>query len=257
MVGAEVLKLAFTISSYRLCDFVHLGLKQLRKLSPDSPILVSDDVSAESPGIRSHASQHCAQYLPTRVRKGHFSGDFQSLVNGLVFAQSQGADVAVKVSQRFIFRRPESIEVLRKVFENPEILMVTPGQPKQVNGHNRAAQGFAQFTTLSDVVALRVSAISPEELLHTYRKRLLTDKAPWGSFLEVLVNDLHGRFGEKSLRLDELTNPQPDPWFLRRYQHSPEDYRKLAGEHGFGGEFYCGAWAAKEGRHYLCRPRVV
>ena len=252
------MKLAFTISSYRLCDFVHLGLKQLRKLSPDSPILVSDDISAESPGIRSHASQHCAQYLPTRVRKGHFSGDFQSLVNGLVFAQSQGADVAVKVSQRFIFRKPESIDVLRKAFENPEILMVTPGQPKQVNGHNRAAQGFAQFTTLSDVVAIRVGAISAEELLAIYRKRLVTDKAPWSSFLEVLVNDLHGsRFAGKTVRLDELTNPQPDPWFLRRYQHSPEDYQKLAGEHGFGGAFNTAEWSQIEQRNYLCRPRVV
>jgi hypothetical protein len=178
-------------------------------------------------------------------------------VNALVFAKSQECDVAVKVSQRFIFRRPESIEALRRAFENPEILMVTPGQPKQVNGHNRAAQGFAQFTTLSDVVALRVSAISPEELLHTYRRRLLTDKAPWGSFLEVLVNDLHGRFGEKSLRLDELTNPTEDPVYLRRYQHKPEDYLKLATEHGFGGAFRCDEWSQIENRHYLCRPRVV
>lgn len=251
------MKLAFTLSTYRLCDFVHLGLKQLRKLSPESPILVSDDASPESPGIASHASQHCAQYICSKKRRGHFASDFQSLVNALVFAKSQDCDVAVKVSQRFIFRKPDSIEALSKVFENPEILMVTPGQPKQVNGHNRAAQGFAQFTTLSDVVALRVSAISPEELLHTYRKRLITDKAPWGSFLEVLVNDLHGRFGPKSMRMDELTNPQEDPWFLRRYQHTPEDYRKLAGEHGFGGAFNCQEWGNIEGRKYLCKPRVV
>lgn len=251
------MKLAFTLSTYRLCDFVHLGLKQLRKLSPESPILVSDDASPESGGISSLANRYCAQYLPTRIRKGHFSGDFQSLVNALVFAKSQGCDVAVKVSQRFIFRKAESIEALKKAFENPEILMVTPGQPRQVNGHNRAAQGFAQFTTLSDIVALRVSAMSPEELLHTYRKRLITDKAPWGSFLEVLVNDLHGRFGEKSLRLDALTTPTEDPIYLRRYQHKDEDYRKLAGEHGFGGEFFTGEWGAREGRKYLCRPRVV
>lgn len=252
------MRLAFTLSSYRLCDFVHLGLKQLRKLTPESPILVSDDVSPESPGIASHASQHCAAYTCSAKRRGHFAADAQSLITSLVFAQARECDVAVKVSQRFIFRKSESIEALRKAFENPEILMVTPGQPKQVNGHNRAAQGFAQFTTLSDVVAIRVGAISAEELLAIYRKRLVTDKAPWSSFLEVLVNDLHGsRFAGKTVRLDELTNPQPDPWFLRRYQHSPEDYRKLAGEHGFGGEFYCGEWAVKEGRHYLCKPRVV
>jgi hypothetical protein len=252
------LKLAFTISSYRLCDFVHLGLKQLRKLSPESPILVSDDVSPESRGIASHASQHSAQYTCSAKRRGHFANDFQSLVHSLVFAKSQDCDVAVKVSQRFIFRKPESIDVLRKAFENPEILMVTPGQPKQVNGHNRAAKGFAQFTTLSDVVALRVNAISPEELLAIYRQRLMTDKAPWGSFMEVLCNDLHGsRFAGKTLRMDELTNPQAEPIYLRRYQHKPEDYRNLAGEHGFGGAFRCEEWSVLDGRNYLCKPKVV
>jgi hypothetical protein len=252
------LKLAFTISSYRLCDFVHLGLKQLRKLSPESPILVSDDVSPESPGIASHTSQHCAQYICSAKRRGHFANDFQSLVHSLVFAKSQGCDVAVKVSQRFIFRKVESIDALKRAFDNPEILMVTPGQPKQVNGHNRAAQGFAQFTTLSDVVALRVDAISPEELLAIYRKRLMTDKAPWGSFLEVLCNDLHGsRFAGKTIRAEELTNPTEDPVYLRRYQHKPEDYQKLASEFGFGGMFRCDEWGQIEQKKYLCKPRVV
>lgn len=251
------MKLAFTISSYRLCDFVHLGLKQLRKLSPESPIFVSDDISPESSGIKSLAERHLAAYDCSRKRRGHFAADAQSLIASLVFAKARECDVAVKVSQRFIFRKPESIEALKGAFGNPEILMVTPGQPKQVNGHNRAAQGFAQFTTLSDVVALRVSAMSPEELLHTYRKRLMTDKAPWGSFLEVLCNDLHGRFGAKSVRLQELTDPVPDQIYLRRYQSTPEDYRKLAGEHGFGGAFDTREWSQIENRHYLCKPKVV
>lgn len=250
------MKLAFTISAYRLCDFVHLGLKQIRKLSPDSPILVSDDISPESLGIRSHAEQHLAAYLPSRKRRGHFSGDFQSLVSALVFAQSRGADVAVKVSQRFIFRKPESIEVIQRAFADPNIMVATPGQP-QVNGFNRATKGFGQFTTLSDVVAIRVGAISAEELLHTYRHQLLTDKAPWGSFIEVAINQLHGKFAGRTVKIDELTTPQQDPIFLRRYQASEQDYRNLALEHGWNGRFPVAEWGAMEGRNYLCRPKVV
>jgi len=250
------LKLAFTISAYRLCDFVHLGLKQLRKLSPDSPILVSDDPSPESLGIRSHAEQHCATYDVARKRRGHFAGDFQSLVSALVFAQSRGADVAVKVSQRFIFRKPESIDVIQKAFADPNIMVATPGQPV-VNGFNRATKGFGQFTTLSDVVAIRVGAISAEEMLHMYRQKLLTDRAPWGSFIECAVDSLHSKFAGRTVKMEELTTPRSDPIFLRRYQATEQDYRTLALEHGFGGAFNTAEWGQIEGRKYLCRPRVV
>jgi hypothetical protein len=249
-------KLAFTISAYRLCDFVHLGLNQLRKLSPDSPILVCDDPSPESLGIRSHAEQHMATYDVARKRRGHFAGDFQSLVSALVFAQSRGADVAVKVSQRFIFRRPESIEAIQRAFTDPNIMVATPGQPV-VNGVNRATKGFGQFTTLSDIVAIRVGAISAEEMLHMYRQKLLTDRAPWGSFIECAVDSLHGKFAGRTVKMEELTNPQADPWFLRRYQATEQDYRNLALADGWNGRFPVEEWGAMEGRKYLCKPRVV
>lgn len=219
---------------------------------------MSDDVSPESPGIAALASQNGAAYLCSPKRRGHFAAAFQSIVNSLVFAKARECDVAITVSQRFIFRKPEGIEAIRRTFENPEICAATPGQPRRVNGENRAAQGFAQFTTLSDVVCIRVGSISPEEFVHMYRHRLLTEKAPYASFIEVAVDDLHSRkFPGKTLKIEELTNPQLDPIYLRRYQHRPEDYRKLASEHGFGGAFTTEEWSMIEKRSYLCKPKVI
>lgn len=255
-----MLKLAFTISCYRLLDFVQLGLAQLRKLSPESPVLVSDDRANESPGIESLASRYSAAYICSKIRRGHFAADMNSLVNALVFAKARECDVAVKVSQRFIFRKPESIEWIKRCFENPEICAATPGQPTQVNGASRASKGFAAFTTLSDVVAIRVGSISPEELIAMYREKFVTDRAPWGSFIEVAVDQLHSKkFPGRTLKIDQLTNPNPpeDPIYLRRYQTSPELYHKLAAEHGIGGKFTVEEWGAIEGRKYLCKPRVV
>lgn len=251
------LKLAFTLSTYRLCDFVHLGLKQLRRLCPEADILASDDSSPESRGIEALAKQHGAAYICSKVRRGHFAADFNSFINALVFAKARECDVAVKVSQRFIFRKAEAVEAIRRAFENQDICVVTPGQPR-VNGQaGSASQGFGRFTTLSDIVAIRVGAISPEEFLHMYRSRIVTEKTPWASFLECAIDDLHRKFAGRTVKLEELTNPQPDPWYLRRYQATDQDYRALAKEHGFNGLFTTAEWAQIERRNYLCRPRVA
>lgn len=254
-------KLAFTIGSYRLCDFVHLSLKQLRRLAPEAPILVSDDAAPESGHIENLATVHGAVYRGSTKRRGHFANDLQAFVHALAFAEAVGADVAVKVSQRFIFRKQEAIAAIIKAFDDPNIVVVTPGQPKvSASGFGNPSNGFGKFTVLSDVCAIRVGCISPSELLHMYRHRLMTEKVPWASFLECLIDDLcQNRFPGRSVKLEEITNDKDseDPGFLRRYQNSEQQYRDLAATHGMAGVFPLTEWNQIEGRSYLCRPLVV
>jgi hypothetical protein len=249
--------LAFTISSYRLHAFVRLGVLQLKELSPDSPILISDDPSPESSEIKKIAEELGCNYRCPTKRRGHFAADYQGLVNSLAFAQAAGCDVGVKVSQRFIFRKPESISVLRKAFEDSNIMVATPGQPA-TSSNNRPSGGFAKFTTLSDIVAIRVGALSPDDLLQMYRGRLIREKVPWASFIECATDDLHhSKFPGKTVKMPELTNPTGDPIYLRRYQASERQYRDLATKHGFGGIFPVTEWGQIEGKSYMCRPVVV
>lgn len=252
--------IAFCIGAYKLVDFVHLGLKQLRLLSPDSPVLVSDDAAPESGSIKAIAEGLGAQYRGATKRRGHFSGDVQAFVNSLAFAEAVGADVAVKVSQRFIFRKPESIDAITKAFEDPNVLIATPGQPRvSVLGSLGRPSGFGAFTRLSDVTAIRVGCISPADLLHMYRGRLISEKVPWGSFVECAIDDLCQRFPDRTVKLDEITN-HPDvenPLFLRRYMNTEQQYRALAATHGLGGQFMLGEWGQAEGRKYLCKPLVA
>lgn len=255
------MKLAFTLSTYRLCDFVHLGLKQLKLLSPESPILVSDDSSPESGHIKALAEGFGAQYRGSTKRKGHFAGDVQSFVSALAFAEAVGADVAVKVSQRFIFRKPEAIEAITKAFEDPNTVFATPGQPKVAGAFGKApTNSFGSFTVLSDLIAIRVGCLSPSDLLHKYRSRLMTERVPWGSFIECMCDDLHRNvFTGRTSKLEELTN-QPDvedSIYLRRYQNTEQQYAALAGTHGFGGRFPTTEWSVIDGRNYLCKPLVV
>lgn len=253
------MKLAFTLSTYRLCDFVRLGLRQLQTLAQDDPILVSDDDSPESHIIEKMAKDAGVSYKCTRIRKGHFAGDMQSLVNSIVFAEATGADVAVKVSQRFVFRTPESIEVIRRTFSDPNICAATPGQPKFIiSQNNKAANGFGAFGILSDVVAIRTGSISAADFLAMYRDRCLTQKVPWASFIECAVDDLHSKkFPGRTAKLQELTDPSSDQIYLRRYQAVENDYRELAKTHGFNGMYPLTEWSNLERAKYLCKPKVI
>lgn len=251
------LKLAFTIGSYRLTDFVSLGIKQIQRLSPDSSILVSDDLAEESNHMKLIADQHGANYKGSKTRRGHFSADFQSMVNALAFAEAAGADVAVKISQRTILRKPEAIDVIKRVFSDPNICVATPGQPKPKT-QNRASKGFGAFTTLSDIVMIRVGCMTPQDLLVMYRERLIREKTPWACFIEVAVDDLHHRkFPGRTIKVDELTNPTDDPIYLRRYQSTEQQYRDLAMTHGVNGNYPLVEWNAIERHRYLCKPMVI
>ena len=253
------MKLAFTLSTYRLCDFVRLGLKQLQTLAPGEPILVSDDASPESATIEKMARDAGVAYRCSKIRRGHFAADYQGIVNSVAFAEAAGADVAVKVSQRFVFRKPEAIEVIRKAFSDPAICAATPGQPKQIiSQNNRAAAGFGSFGILSDVVAIRVGSISAAELLAMYKERLVREHVPWKSFIEVAVDDLHSKkFPGRTVKMDELTNPTDDKIYLRRYQCVEQEYRDLAKTHGFNGLYPLSEWSNLERAAYICKPKVV
>ena len=253
-----MLKLAFTIGAYRLHDFIKLGIVQLQKLSPDSQILVSDDPSPESPAIKSTAEEYGCAYRGARTRRGHFSADFQSIVNSLAFAEAAGADVAIKVSQRFIFRKPESIDVIQRTFSDPNIMAATPGQPRVSPNAGKATAGFGAFTILSDVVMIRVGSMTPEDLLVMYRSRIIREQTHWKTFIEGAIDELHSnKFPGRTAKIEELTNPTADPIYLRRYQATEKQYRELALSNGFNGLFPLTEWGQIEGRHYQCKPVVV
>ncbi|HEU0069505.1 MAG TPA: hypothetical protein VFQ26_09660, partial [Nitrospiraceae bacterium] len=146
---------------------------------------------------------------------------------------------------------------IQKVFSDSNICVATPGKPTP-RTNNRASKGFGAFTTLPDIVMIRVGCISPQDLLVMYRERLIREKTPWASFLECAVDDLHNRkFPGRTVKLEEFTNPTDNPIYLRRYQASEQQYRELAVTHGMNGRFPCEEWGQIELRNYVCKPVCV
>lgn len=254
------MRLAFTIGSYRLFDFIHLGIKQIRRLcGDDTPILISDDYSPESVYIKQLAKEQGCEFMGSDKRRGHFSGDGNSLVNAISFGVHTEADIAIKVSQRFIFRLPESIQAIERAFADPAVVIAIPGQPKVAFG-SKAAKGFSNFAVLSDVVCVRPSIQIADRFLQLYRNRIRTESVPWKTFIEPAVHAIFNDVGpERAKLLPELTDhaTPANPIYLRRYQCTEEQYRQLASFHGILGRFPVAEFGAIEGRAYMAQPVVV
>lgn len=260
MHNLEIMRVAFTIGAYRLCDFIKLNILQLRRLVPGAKILISDDVSPESRYIQDICKEFEVPYLGSDVKRGHFAGDVQAIINALSFGRATNADVAIKISQRFIFRKPECLGAVLSSFLDETVDMVCPGVPNVTHGAKQSG-GFGKFAVLSDVVAFRPSAVDPNMVLDAYRKRVETEIVPWKDFVEALVHSLHtGPLNGRSRIVEAITNTSlEDPGYLRRYQCDARRYLELAKEVGLSGRglFPTCEWHGIDGRMYSPRPKVI
>lgn len=218
------------IGAYRLTGFVRLNVLRCRRLWPDVPILISDDRSPESAAMERLAEELECDYTCPDKRRSHFSGDFQSFINGLVFALEIGADVVLKLSQRCIPVLPEFRTAMEQAFEDERCQVVLPGQlnPQQIA--RPGARFYRKFGLLTDIVAMRADAISPEELLRVYRER--NRGKPADSFSETTFGALlESNFrGPRHRLLDEWTHHRPGQpkLYLRKSQSSASDYQQVA-----------------------------
>jgi hypothetical protein len=253
---------AICIGSYRLLDFVELNILRCRRIfGQDTPILISDNLSPDSPAIEAMTRKYGVIYRCPTTPYSHFSGDVQSAINALALADATGSDVALKLSMRLIPVLPRFRECIEEAFAAPNIAAVLPARPIIQQMARPMARFYTKFGLLSDIAAIRRGAIKPERLMDVYRARCRSSKSgkdclvesTWGWLLD---HDLPGRFR----LLPELSvyQPfQPKP-YLRKAQCSVEDYIKVAAMEGINGRSWeLREWGHIEGAKYFCRSREV
>lgn len=254
------MKFALTISAYKFADFTELNVRMLNHVFPGSPVLISDDVSEASGQIKSVAEKYGCAYTCSRVRKNHFAGDLQSIINSLVFAKSVGADVACKISLRLILMDPKLKDMMADRFTNHLCSMIAPCkvQPNQLL--RRESMTFTMLPLLTDFLAFKVSDIQPQELIDHYRNKLSSERVKHAALIEALACDLaHGKFKDRHYISDELGRHQPGQphRFLRKCQNNQIQYLDLARHLGIAGEFNTFEWSKLEGVNYSPRPRIA
>lgn len=253
------MKIAACIGSYYLPQFVELNIKALRhSFGGDIPILVSDDPSPASPQVEQIASRNKCEYIGANGRRGHFSGDIQAYINGLKFAEHIEADIMLKISQRVLIVSPVIRSKVEEHFSQPELDVLIPGRPRRerILGH----KGYSAYPFLTDVAAIRASAMPATEFMEAYRHKVRTGTDKHDCFVEFFFAHLLGaRFPGRHAVFNELTDHQPGPrLYLRRYQNSPRDYMEVARRFGIYGQLPLGEWNQLQAKdRYLCKPVCV
>lgn len=236
------MRFAVVIGAYELSQFTEGCLCYAREVfGADTPVLISDDVSDRSPEIQAVAEKHGCHYWRSSGRMNHFAGDFQAILNSLTFARQEGADIAVKVSQRFWVLSPKIREAAEAIFADDKISLALPGRPakEQIIGE----KSFHGFPYLSDIVFMRASDFEPDTLRVYYQTKFRNGRKAYDCFVEVCLLDLVNQRPDAHRVFHELTEVNGgDPLFLRRYCTTPQQFSKAAARFGIGGHFPTAGW---------------
>lgn len=190
----------------------------------------------------------------------HHSGDWQALINSLVFARQNKSHIAIKISQRLIPVHPEFWSPMFKAFEDDNVSIVVPGRLDMKQVARPTARFFTKFPLLTDIVAMRVRDVKPEMLLQVYRDRFNGAKTHHDVLVEFAMNHLiTTHFIGKTVTLDQWSRHEvfKPKLFLRRSQSIPSEYAKIAEMEGVKGDWNLAEWAVIEKKNYACRPKVV
>ncbi len=226
---------SIVIGSYDMPQFVELQLRSLPLLFPDSPILVSDDLSQKSAQIRDIAAKFDAYYHCSETHRGHFAGDCQDAVNGLAFAEAQGTDLLLKISQRFVLCQPAARSVLENYFLDQQVWLAFPGKIHPSSIKRAESRFFANFSTVTDFFCIRTGKLSPQTLKELYETRVNEQRNRFDTLIEPLwayIGDV--TLAGHAIRMPEFSSHvrgQP-PIYLRKCQQEPADYIVFAREMG-------------------------
>lgn len=255
---------AVAIGAYRLHRFVELGILRWRRLIPDVPIIVSDDISPESKTIEAISNRHGCDYYCSPSRRGHFSADLQAVVNGMTFGKELGVDVVVKCSQRVIPVLPTMIEALTKALGNGECQVCLPGRINPMQITRKSALWYRNFGILSDLIGIKTNAISPDEFISVYRERCNGGHHPSMRFAETTWGWLlANRFqGPRHAVLPEWTYHEAGKpkSFLRKSMSTASDYVQIARLEGIEStvaDWPLDEWKTIDGRNYKPMATVV
>lgn len=252
------MKFALSVGTYQLPQFAEIQLRTLRSIFGSSPLCIYDGKSKASPEIKELADRFDATYLSEKVNRGHFSGCIQNAVVAAAFAKANGCELAVKVNQRFVITDTNIPERLEDIFDDGAIDLAMPPSVKPETIIDEKSKFHHRFKYHPDFIVMRASAIDPQWIADSYSQQVVTDTSRYGTLSENFwINQIESTFKGRFKALDWLSAPSNPPTYLRKIQHTEEDYRNHALSVGMTwADFPTVEWSEILGTAYRPLPRA-
>lgn len=95
-------RIAVVVGSFAAIPYVHLQLEARRRYWPHIPYLIQDDGSPYHKELSSLCESFGAEFGYNTTRFPPWRGDMCAMAHGMIWAQSLGCDILLKVSRRFV-----------------------------------------------------------------------------------------------------------------------------------------------------------
>lgn len=246
---------AITIGSYAMPQFVALNLAWCRRLWPEAPLLVSDDLSIKSHEVREVALKAGAAYSVSSSRRSHSMGDVQAFHHAAAFGQKSGR-WALKLSQRFIPLDGFQHELTRSATDSLHEGAVA-FLPGRIHSRTMARGGlpYGAFGMLTDCVLFNPAVITPEVIWYAHERGYEGHRN--NLYAELVWGRITGDHPGKVFPLDWLANWRRPFIYLRKASCNAQDYLDAAGVVGVKGMWDTREWNRIEGKDYQCVPKKI
>lgn len=254
------MRFALSIGSFQLFNFVRLNVAFARRVfGDDAKIVIYDAPSDESPRIKALADEYGCWYITERVNRNHFAGCAQNSLTAIMFAQMHDCDIGIKLNQRTVLLSPEIPKLLELEFRDPQVTLVTPGQPPKDSILDDGSAFHSRFPFGVDVLCFRANAWDAQGVADRYRAQWTSPTADrYSVYTETFWANESKRLGPAHRKVDWLTAHTPgEPFkYLRKIQNTEPHYNDAAVAIGLpAGQFVCAEWS-KIKPEYRPAPRA-
>ena len=95
-------RIGVVVGTFAAIPYIHLHLENWRRHYPQTPLLINDDGSPYIDELEALCVRYGASLIRNECRLRQTVGDMSAYVNGFDWAQSQGIEILVKLSRRFL-----------------------------------------------------------------------------------------------------------------------------------------------------------
>lgn len=253
------MRCAITIGAFKLLSFIELNVRSCRMIFGDAPLLIYNGASSENEKVKRLADQFDCSFLSDSINRQHFAGDIQSAVCAIAFGRHVGAEICIKLNQRFIPLSPEIPERLEEIFSDPKIDLAMPKAPRAETIQEGSSKFHSRFNVSPAFIAMRAKAFNPQHIADSYAEQVRNSKNRAETLTEYFwAKMVQNEFKDRWQAIPWLSEPTEPPEYLQKCQHTSEQYSKAAVALGMApAQFETKEWSAISMSAYQPLPRAV